>query len=180
MAITIDAGVLGVYQYQAGPLMRQVFQHSHDQILNPEEEEGVPSEQVSWDDLNSVIEASCRSSLYEIQLSRSALDQYNTMYQQEIYGGGSSGGERNTGRRASAPPPAQGLVSWDDLGDAIEAGLQTSVVDLAYQVVEKQEWRPSGGSQPNSDEQPWECSVCTAYNENGTFLTCGVCNQPRR
>jgi hypothetical protein len=39
MAITIDAGVLGMYQYQAGPLMRQAFQYSLDQILNPEEEE---------------------------------------------------------------------------------------------------------------------------------------------
>jgi hypothetical protein len=132
--------------------------------------------------LDDVIKASCRSSLHEIQLSRSALDPNNTMRHQDSYqqsyGGGSRGVSQNIPRRAST---GAAPVSWDDLGDAIEAGLRTSVVDLAYQVVEKQEWRPSGGRESNnSDEQPWECSVCTAYNENGTFLTCGVCNQPRR
>ena len=97
------------------------------------------------------------------------------------YGGGSIGDES---------------ITWDDLEDAIQAGLQCSLSDLNFKVVKKQEWihQNSGAGDANNVEsnnnqncddesvdtsRPWKCATCTFVNENGSFLTCEVCNQPR-
>jgi len=152
---------------------------------------GGRQEPVTWDDLDYAIEAGVRSSLADLNIQERHVDygrdrwntaesvpsQYSRDHsrQQEsvnygTYNGGGGGG--------GGQP-----VSWDDLGDAIEAGLQGSLKDLSFKVVKKQEWRPNAGRESNEeskfDSKPWKCPVCTYENENGQLLYCGVCNQPR-
>eukprot|EP00585_Thalassiosira_rotula_P014562 CAMPEP_0196169676 /NCGR_PEP_ID=MMETSP0911-20130528/4203_1 /TAXON_ID=49265 /ORGANISM="Thalassiosira rotula, Strain GSO102" /LENGTH=224 /DNA_ID=CAMNT_0041436067 /DNA_START=74 /DNA_END=748 /DNA_ORIENTATION=+ len=170
-------------------------QQQHQQQNQQQREEHHP---ISWDDLDDAIEAGIHSSLRDLNSQEHQADhhydrrgstgsfQYSRDHhlrqQESINQGGYSG----SGGGGGGQP-----VSWDDLEDAIQVGLQGSLLDLSLNVVQKQVWKPSdagGGSNAEIgntsngrreiDDKPWKCHVCTYDNEHGGFH-CGMCDNPR-
>ena len=78
------------------------------------------------------------------------------------------------------PPRDPGDVRWDELGDPIQAALESSLRDISSQVVGKQR-RVMQKETPVSDVDlgPWQCADCSFVNGNGRHLQCGVCGKQR-
>jgi len=76
-------------------------------------------------------------------------------------------------------------VSWDDLGDPIQAALESSIRDLSSQVVgnqlvaKKRVLKPEEPVLSNVDIGPWQCRNCGFANANGRHLQCAVCSTNR-
>mmetsp|Transcript_19386 Transcript_19386/g.34876 ORF Transcript_19386/g.34876 Transcript_19386/m.34876 type:complete len:1024 (+) Transcript_19386:2-3073(+) len=163
--------------------------------MGPQQQQREEHHPISWDDLDDAIEAGIHSSLrdlnsqehqadhrYERRMSTGSFQpsrDHHSRQQESINQGGYSG--------SGGGQP----VSWDDLEDAIQVGLQGSLVDLSLNVVQKQVWKPSdAGGESNAeientsngrreiDDKPWKCHVCTYDNEHGGFH-CGMCNNSR-
>ena len=76
-------------------------------------------------------------------------------------------------------------VSWDDLGDPIQAALESSIRDLSSQVVgnqlvaKKRVLKPEEPKLSDVDIGPWQCRNCGFANANGRHLQCAVCSTNR-
>ena len=152
---------------------------------------------ISWDDLDGAIERCRRVSLEDLKQDSPILNcQRNIPTAVAIQESDNSNAQNHRANDDTQMQPQAGSflvagrnVSWDDLGDAIQASLQSSLCDLTMQVVQTQEWRPNivtvqevtatNTKVVTDNNGPWTCAICTVVNENGSVMTCAVCENPR-
>jgi len=158
---------------------------------------------LSWGDLEEAIENGSRSSIeyHTQQQTQQRMNQLNPHHDYDYHQRSSAPGQYT---RDDCPRRQQNInhsrggregggqgkepISWDDLDDAIQHGLESSLQDLTFRVIEKQQQAavaPGGlggegeGRRASENDAKWQCGHCTFVNVNGTFLLCGVCNRPR-
>jgi len=149
----------------------QLSRDSHQHGFSNYSREGRQEPAISWNDLESAIEAGCRRSIVDMHEQHIALNLAEFSRLNNVVDYCHSDISPRTGRRK------QGPVSWDDLEDAIQEGRDRSMRDYISKVAEKQHQELIGSNQGKSE--PWQCVNCTLVNKLRSCLLCGACNQPR-